>query len=40
MFKVMEEVHDTIREYLLRLLGYKGDFWLYSGRGSVHKTIP
>jgi hypothetical protein len=40
MFKVMEEVHDTIREYLLRLLGYKGDFWLYSGRGSIHKTIP
>jgi len=29
-FELYEDVHDLIREYLLRLLGYRGHFALYS----------
>lgn len=37
MFEVMEDVQDILREYMLRLLGYKGDFCTYSSH--AHKTI-
>jgi plasmid stabilization system protein ParE len=36
---VRKYAQDTLREYLLRLLGYKGDFWTYSIEGSTHKAI-
>lgn len=39
MFEVMEEVHDLLREYMLRLLGYKGSYWSYSHEGSLPKSI-
>lgn len=39
MFAVMEQVHDLLREYMLRLLGYKGEYWAYSQRGMHKKTI-
>jgi hypothetical protein len=39
MFGVMEQAQDVLREYILRLLGYKGDFWTYSNEGSRHKKI-
>jgi hypothetical protein len=39
MFEVMEEVQDILREYMLRLLGYKGDYWPYSQIGNAHRTI-
>jgi hypothetical protein len=39
MFGVMENTQDILREYVLRLLAYKGDYWTYSHEGSVHKKI-
>jgi hypothetical protein len=39
MFEVMEEIQDVLREYILRLLGYKGGYWTYSNSGSTHKVI-
>jgi hypothetical protein len=39
MFEVMEEVQDVLREYLLRLLGYRGQYWAYSNSGRTCKTI-
>lgn len=39
MFEVMEEVQDILREYMLRLLNYKGDYWTYSSGGRAHRTI-
>jgi hypothetical protein len=39
MFEVMEEIEDALREYILRLLGYKGGYWTYSNSGSSHKVI-
>lgn len=30
-----ENIHDIIREYLLRILGYKGEYWLYSNEGGA-----
>jgi len=30
MFALMEHMQDLIREYVLRLLGYSGIYWLYS----------
>lgn len=30
MFAVMEQMQDLLREFILRLLGYKGDYWVYS----------
>lgn len=38
MFEIMEETQDVLREYLLRLLGYKGNYFTYSNRGT-HKTV-
>ena len=39
MFAIMERVHDLLREYMLRLLGYKGDYWAYSQSGMRKKTV-
>jgi hypothetical protein len=39
MFEVMEEAQDALREYMLRLLGYRGDYCSYSNSGMSHKTI-
>ncbi|QIN85481.1 hypothetical protein GBA63_22535 (plasmid) [Rubrobacter tropicus] len=37
--EVYDQVQDLAREYLLRLMGYRGDFRLYSGRGMTTKRI-
>lgn len=37
--EIYEKCQDLVREYLLRLLGYTGDFRLYSGRGMTTKRI-
>lgn len=37
--EIYERCQDLIREYLLRLLNYSGDFRLYSGRGMTLKEI-
>ncbi|WP_316228181.1 MULTISPECIES: hypothetical protein [unclassified Bradyrhizobium] len=39
MFEVMEDTQDLLREYMLRLLGYKGDYWSYSKSGMGHRSI-
>jgi hypothetical protein len=39
MFEIMEDVQDILREYMLRLLGYKGEFHPYSQRGMEVKII-
>ncbi len=39
MYHRYEECRDAITEYLLRLLGYYGQFFLYTGRGDIGKTI-
>jgi hypothetical protein len=36
---IYDKSQDLVREYLLRLLGYTGDFRLYSGRGMTVKQI-
>jgi len=38
-FDIYENCQDLIREYLLRLLGYTGEFLLYSGSGMTPKRI-
>jgi hypothetical protein len=38
--EIYDECQDLAREYLLRLLGYRGRFRLYSGRGMTTKEIP
>ena len=37
--EIYENCQDLIREYFLRLLGYTGTFFLYSGRGMTSKRI-
>ncbi len=37
--EIYDSCQDHIREYFLRLLGYTGDFRLYSGRGMTLKRI-
>jgi hypothetical protein len=39
MGKQFSLCRDAITEYLLRLLGYQGEFFLYSGRGDTSKII-
>lgn len=39
MHKQYSLCRDAITEYLLRLLGYQGEFFLYSGRGDTSKII-
>jgi len=39
MFEVMEDVQDLLREYMLRLLGYKGCYLTYGNYGMTRKTI-
>lgn len=39
MFETVEAAQDILREFVLRLLGYKGDFWLYSQSGRVDANI-
>jgi hypothetical protein len=39
MFGVMEEAQDILREYMLRLLGYKGEWCAYSFRGQLYRDI-
>ena len=36
---IYDNCQDLVREYLLRLLGYTGNFLLYSGRGMTSKRI-
>jgi len=33
-------IESTLREYLLRLLGYTGQFYAYVGGSSARITIP
>jgi len=40
MFGVMEDAQDILREYMLRLLGYKGKWCAYSFKGQQFRTIP
>jgi hypothetical protein len=40
MFGVMEDAQDILREYMLRLLGYKGKWCAYSLKGQPYRTIP
>jgi hypothetical protein len=35
-----EILHDLVREYLLRLLGYQGSYFTYSSQGMNTATIP
>lgn len=39
IYKQYSLCRDAITEYLLRLLGYQGKFFLYSGRGDTSKII-
>ncbi|MFM4756449.1 hypothetical protein [Aeromonas caviae] len=39
MYNQYSLCRDAITEYLLRLLGYQGEFFLYSGRGDTTKII-
>jgi hypothetical protein len=39
MFGVMEDAQDILREYMLRLLGYKGKWRTYSFKGQQHRII-
>lgn len=38
-WKMYERIQDIIREYLIRLLGYEGNFFTYSSRGMLSKKI-
>lgn len=38
-YRIYGKCQDISREYLLRLLGFSGSFFLYSGRGMTKKTI-
>ncbi len=37
--EIYDNCQDLIREYFLRLLGYTGDFRLYSSHGMTTKRI-
>jgi hypothetical protein len=39
MFETVEAAQDILREFVRRILGYKGDYWLYSHSGSVSAKI-
>lgn len=39
MFGVMEDAQDILREYMLRLLGYKGKWCAYSFKGELYREI-
>jgi hypothetical protein len=39
MFAVMEDAQDILREYMLRLLGYKGSWCAYSHKGELYREI-
>jgi hypothetical protein len=39
MFSVMEDAQDILREYILRLLGYKGKWCAYSHKGELYREI-
>lgn len=39
MFRTFEQTQDLIREYMLRLLGYKGDYLPYSHAGRGRATL-
>lgn len=39
MFGVMEDAQDILREYMLRLLGYKGQWCAYSHKGELYREI-
>jgi len=36
---IFENCQDVVREYFLRLMGFSGSFFLYSGRGMKSMTI-
>jgi hypothetical protein len=36
---IYEEIHDLLREYLLRLLGYHGNYLTYVSQGNAQATI-
>lgn len=38
-YKIYGKCQDIAREYLLRLMGFSGSFFLYSGRGMTKNTI-
>jgi len=40
MFETMEDMQDLLREFVLRLLAYKGPYELYKDAGHVSKTLP
>jgi len=40
IFETMEEVQDIAREFVLRLLNYKGPFMLYSACNGPAKVLP
>ena len=39
MFGVMEDVQDILREYMLRLLSYKGQWCTYGQKRDIYRTI-
>ena len=39
MFGVMEDAQDILREYMLRLLGYKGKWCAYSFKGELYRDL-
>jgi hypothetical protein len=39
MFGVMEDAQDILREYMLRLLGYKGKWCAYSFKGELYRNL-
>jgi hypothetical protein len=39
MFKVLDAIHDVLREYVLRLIGYKGRYLTYSSASREYGTI-
>jgi hypothetical protein len=39
MFGVMEDAQDILREYILRLLGYKGKWCAYNFKGELYREI-
>ncbi|MCC6295264.1 MAG: hypothetical protein IT469_01000 [Pseudomonadales bacterium] len=37
--RIYERAQDLVREYMLRLLGYRGSFLAYSSRGDIQRTV-
>jgi hypothetical protein len=35
----MRQAQDVVREYVLRLLGYKGEYFEYSNNSNSPKTL-